>query len=75
MVRTGDELAEQMAKLLRDRIALQGMGDAAKQVVLENQGAVRRSLDLIGEVLRDSGPGEAGRDRVRPSAEKVSLPH
>jgi 3-deoxy-D-manno-octulosonic-acid transferase len=75
MVYTGNELAERMAKLLRDRVALRGMGDAARQVVLENQGAVRRSLDLIGEVLRDSGPGEAGRDRVRPSAEKVSLPH
>jgi 3-deoxy-D-manno-octulosonic-acid transferase len=74
MVRTGDELAGQMAKLLRDRLVLQGMGEAARQVVSENQGAVGRSLDLIGEVLRDSGSGLAGRALVRPSAEEVSLP-
>ncbi|MBM4122238.1 MAG: 3-deoxy-D-manno-octulosonic acid transferase [Nitrospira sp.] len=75
MVQTGGELAGQMAKLLRDRSTLQRMGEAARQVVSENQGAIRRSLDLIREVLRESGPGAAGRGLVRPSAEEVSLSH
>ena len=50
-VRDGAELAAEMAGLLRDRAALRRMGAAARGVVIENQGAVERSLELIGRVL------------------------
>lgn len=45
-----------MAARLRDRAALQRMGEAARSVVLDNRGAVQRSLDLIAEVLGRSTP-------------------
>ncbi|MGH9317144.1 MAG: 3-deoxy-D-manno-octulosonic acid transferase, partial [Thermoanaerobaculia bacterium] len=50
-VRDGVELAAEMAGLLRDRAGLRRMGAAARGVVIENQGAVERSLELIGRVL------------------------
>ena len=52
-VRVGDgvELAAEMARLLRDRAGLHRVGAAARGVVIENQGAVERSLELIGRVL------------------------
>ena len=52
-VRVGDgvELAAGMARLLRDRASLHRVGAAARGVVIENQGAVERSLELIGRVL------------------------
>ncbi|MGH7251556.1 MAG: 3-deoxy-D-manno-octulosonic acid transferase [Nitrospiraceae bacterium] len=52
-VRVGDgvELAAEMARLLRDRAGLLRVGAAARRVVIENQGAVERSLELIGRVL------------------------
>ena len=58
-VRDGVELAAEMARRLRDRSGLQRMGAAAREVVIENQGAVERSLKLIGRVLdaRDHADG------------------
>lgn len=50
-VRDGQELAAEMARWLRDRSGLLRMGDAARQVVLDNQGAVERSLQAIEKVL------------------------
>lgn len=50
-VRDGVDLAVQMVRLLRDRAALQNMGKAASQVVVENRGALGLSLDLIGRVF------------------------
>ena len=52
-VRVGDgvELAAKMAGLLRDRAGLHRVAAAARGVVIENQGAVERSLELIGRVL------------------------
>jgi 3-deoxy-D-manno-octulosonic-acid transferase len=52
-VRVGDgvELAAEMARLLRDRAGLHRVGAAARGVIIENQGAVERSLELIGRVL------------------------
>ncbi|MGH9783219.1 MAG: tetraacyldisaccharide 4'-kinase, partial [Terriglobia bacterium] len=47
----GQELAAEMARWLRDRSGLRRMGDAARQVVLDNQGAVERSLQVIEKVL------------------------
>lgn len=61
-VRNGDELAAEVAKGLRDRSALREMGEAAKKVVLDNRGAVERSLELIAKVLdqQSSRTGESG---------------
>ena len=50
-VRNGQELAAEMARWLRDRSGLRRMGDAARQVVLDNQGTVERSLEVIEKVL------------------------
>jgi tetraacyldisaccharide 4'-kinase len=45
------ELADGMAALLRDRASLRRMGEAARSVVLDNRGAMQRSLDLIAGLL------------------------
>ncbi|MGH7207007.1 MAG: tetraacyldisaccharide 4'-kinase, partial [Nitrospiraceae bacterium] len=50
-VRDGQELVAEMARWLGDRSGLRRMGDAARQVVLDNQGAVERSLQIIEKVL------------------------
>ncbi|MGH7260651.1 MAG: tetraacyldisaccharide 4'-kinase [Nitrospiraceae bacterium] len=55
----GEALAAGMAACLRDRAALQRMGEAAKSVVLDNRGAVQRSLDLIAGVLEQAPPGQS----------------
>ena len=54
-VRDGVELAAEMARLLRDRAGLQQVGAAARGVVVENQGAVERCLEVIGRVLGSRG--------------------
>ncbi len=56
-VSDGEALAAAMAARLRDRASLQRMGEAAKSVVLDNRGAVQRSLDLITGVLEQVPPG------------------
>jgi len=50
-VSDGSALTGAMAIRLRDRAALQKMGDAAKSVVVDNRGAVQRSVELIAGVL------------------------
>ncbi|TAJ08953.1 MAG: 3-deoxy-D-manno-octulosonic acid transferase [Nitrospirae bacterium] len=65
--RNGTELAKAMAQLLRRRADLQKVGLAAQQVVNENRGALRRSLDHIGKVL-DTGIGTRGAGVCGPSA-------
>jgi tetraacyldisaccharide 4'-kinase len=59
------ELAAGMAAQLRDRALLRRMGDAARSVVLDNRGALQRSLDLIASVL----------DRVQPTRPAALHPH
>ena len=54
-VRNGADLAEQMAARLRDRPALHRMGQAARAMVLENQGALGRSLDQIAKIFDTHG--------------------
>ncbi len=54
-VRNGTEFAAEVAARLRDRPALHRMGQAARAVVHENQGALGRSLDQIGKVLDSHG--------------------
>lgn len=73
LARNGEELASQMARLLRDRSALQKMGEAAQQVLSENRGAIGRSLDLIGKVLHERNPGAGESGSAMSSTQKVSL--
>src|SRR2546422_6585623 len=51
MVRDTDEMAQVMTALLTDRSRLEAMGKAAYQLVLENQGALTRTVALIANVL------------------------
>jgi tetraacyldisaccharide 4'-kinase len=53
------ELTTGMAAQLRDRAAMRRMGEAAKSVVLDNRGALQRSLDLIAGVLDHASPGRS----------------
>ena len=55
-VADGHALTQAMAACLRDRAALRKMGEAAKSVVLDNRGAVQRSVDLIAGVLDKPAP-------------------
>lgn len=59
-VRNEDELAGAMAGLLRKPSALLAMGVAARNVVMENQGALGRSVKHIGSVL-EGGARAGGR--------------
>lgn len=54
------DLARQVASLLRDPARLAQMGDAAREVVKRNQGALQRCLDVVESVL---------------SSRPVGLPH
>src|SRR5437773_1260364 len=51
MVRDTDEMAQVMTALLKERSRLETMGKAAYQLVLENQGALARTVALIASVL------------------------
>ncbi|HEV8243798.1 MAG TPA: 3-deoxy-D-manno-octulosonic acid transferase [Nitrospirales bacterium] len=50
-VRDADEMTDAMTALLKDRARLEERGKAAYQLVLENQGAVARTVALIAQVL------------------------
>ena len=50
-VGNADEMADAMTALLKDRAKLEARGKAAYQLVLENQGAVARTVSLIARVL------------------------
>jgi 3-deoxy-D-manno-octulosonic-acid transferase len=50
-VRDVHEMADAMMALLKDRAKLEERGKAAYQLVLENQGAVARTVGLIARVL------------------------
>jgi 3-deoxy-D-manno-octulosonic-acid transferase len=50
-VGNADEMAEAMTALLKDRAKLEARGKAAYQLVLENQGAVARTVALIARVV------------------------
>lgn len=63
-VSDGGALAAAVAARLRDRTSLQRMGEAARSVVLDNRGAVQRSLDLIAGVLAQAPPGRHAARRL-----------
>lgn len=52
LVRDGASLAVEMMRQLKDRSALRIAGTAAQQVVVENRGAIQRSLERIEAHLR-----------------------
>lgn len=52
----GADLAVHMAAVLRDRSALERMGQAAQQVVLDNRGALDRTADVITRLLHARVP-------------------
>jgi len=51
MVHDTDEMTQVMTTLLMDRSRLEAMGKAAYQLVLENQGALARTVALIARIL------------------------
>lgn len=50
-VRDADEMSDAMTALLKDRAKLEERGKAAYQLMLENQGAVARTVALVARVL------------------------
>jgi 3-deoxy-D-manno-octulosonic-acid transferase len=54
-VQDSDELAHGIIELLLDKPRLTKMGQAARQVVEDNQGALQASLDQIATFLAGSG--------------------
>jgi 3-deoxy-D-manno-octulosonic-acid transferase len=56
-VENGNALTLQLLEVLRDQLRLKEMGQAARQVVQENQGALKRSLEEITTLL--NGPRTA----------------
>src|SRR3989441_897178 len=53
MVRDAHEMTQTMTSLLLDRSRLEAMGKAAYELVLENQGALGRTVALIARVLEE----------------------
>jgi 3-deoxy-D-manno-octulosonic-acid transferase len=50
-VQTGDQLAEQVQKLLADPAAASALGERARQVVLDQRGATERHAQIIAELF------------------------
>jgi 3-deoxy-D-manno-octulosonic-acid transferase len=71
-VTRADELAGAVGELLRDRSQAGAMGDRARTVVLENQGATRRTVERLASLLVAPGGGStavtAPRRRVQSPA-------
>src|SRR5207302_9648331 len=51
MVRDAHEMTQTMTSLLLDRSRLEAMGKAAYELVLENQGALGRTVALIARLV------------------------
>ena len=70
VVQDKEELALALRELLRDQDALQRMGQAAQQVVADNQGALRRSADIIATFL--SGREDSAESSIERTQELSS---
>ena len=70
MVKDGQDLAHTLRELLRDPDGLRRMGQSAQQVVANNQGALRRTADVIATLLPGAGATES--DPVDRSGEMSS---
>ncbi|WHZ25172.1 MAG: 3-deoxy-D-manno-octulosonic acid transferase [Nitrospira sp.] len=55
VVQDEQDLAQVLRSLLRDPVAIRRMGEAAQQVVADNQGALRRTADIIATFLPGRG--------------------
>ena len=51
-VRNGEQLAEEMAAVLRDPGCLRTMGESAGEVLRQNRGALERSLRFVTQEIR-----------------------
>lgn len=69
-VNNGTELVEQMSTLLREPARLTQMGEAAKQVLDINQGALDRTLEAIEDVLNAEGEEGSRVRRLRSENER-----
>lgn len=58
-VRDGQELGREAESLVRDEVRREQMGQAALRVMTENRGAVKRSLDLLDDLVHRSSAGQA----------------
>jgi 3-deoxy-D-manno-octulosonic-acid transferase len=74
MVRDEQDLAQALRELLRDPEGLRRMGQAAQQVVADNQGALQRTADIIATYLPESAvPAESrAADRSRELSSRQS---
>lgn len=70
VVQDEQELAQAWRELLRDPDALRRMGQAAQQVVTDNQGALRRSADIIATFL--PGREDSAESRIERTQELSS---
>ena len=61
VVQDEQDLAQGLRELLRDPVALQRMGQAAQQVVADNQGALQRSAEIIATFLPARGTSKNAR--------------
>lgn len=68
MVKTAEELAPALDRLLADRELRARMGHIARQFVLDNQGATEKTLDVIDRVLADPTPSRNLPNRAVPLA-------
>jgi len=60
-VADGEELVRVLAELLADPVALAEAGERARQVVIENQGATERNLELLSGIVAEL-PSAGGPD-------------
>ncbi len=72
VVATSEALAERVGALLLDPERLHRMGQAARDVVVRNQGALRRSLEVIATYLP---PHAASAERVEEPSWELSSRH
>lgn len=74
MVQDEQHLAQALRDLLRDPKALRLMGQAAQQVVADNQGALQRTADIIATYLPESAASAEFRaeDRSRELSSRPS---
>lgn len=66
-VRDVTQLVTQMTELLRDRARLQSVGESARTMVRDNQGALQRSLEVVEAFLA------TGNAATSPLMEKLQL--
>lgn len=57
IVNGAEELSDAVSALLRDRAAADAMGNRARGVVVENQGATRRTVERLVSLLQTSAAG------------------